>query len=47
MAAALAKELGDDGHGIYVTQVVPFPEDASIPVVAKFHAALSCYNPQA
>ena len=26
---ALAKGLGDDGHGVYVTQVAPFPEDAA------------------
>lgn len=37
---ALAKELGADGNGVIVTQVVPFPEDASIPVVASYQAAL-------
>ena len=37
---ALAKELGPDGEGVVVTQVVPFPYDASIPVVAKYQAAL-------
>src|SRR3990172_4750330 len=31
---ALAKELGNAGGGVVVTQVVPFPEDASIPAVA-------------
>ena len=44
---ALAKALGRDGAGVYVTQVVPFPEDAGIPVVARYHAALSNYNPNA
>ena len=43
---ALAKALGDDGHRVYVTQVVPFPEDASNPVVSRYHAALSRYDPQ-
>ena len=37
---ALAKELGADGTGVVITQVVPFPKDASIPVVGKYHAAL-------
>ncbi|MXY91184.1 MAG: ABC transporter substrate-binding protein [Gammaproteobacteria bacterium] len=37
---ALASTLGEDGAGVYVTQVVPFPEDASLPVVAEYQAAL-------
>jgi branched-chain amino acid transport system substrate-binding protein len=37
---ALAKELGDAGQGVVVTQVVPFPEDSSVPVVASYQAAL-------
>ena len=37
---ALAKELGSDGAGTVVTQVVPFPKDASVPVVARYQAAL-------
>ena len=37
---ALARTLGEDGAGVYVTQVVPFPEDASLPVVAEYQAAL-------
>ena len=44
---ALAKALGQDGEGVYVTQVVPFPEDAGIPVVARYQAALSSYYPEA
>lgn len=43
---ALAKAMGDDGHGVYITQVVPFPEDAGIPVVARYQAALSSFNPR-
>ena len=45
--AALARALGEDGHGVYITQVVPFPRDAGIPVVARYQAALSAYDPQA
>lgn len=37
---ALAKELGADGAGVVITQVVPFPKDAGVPVVGKYHAAL-------
>jgi ABC-type branched-subunit amino acid transport system substrate-binding protein len=44
---ALAKALGDAGDGVVVTQVVPFPLDASIPVVAKYQAALKAANPEA
>lgn len=42
---ALAEALGEGGDDVYVTQVVPFPDDASIPVVARYHAALSEYRP--
>ncbi|MBI3453040.1 MAG: ABC transporter substrate-binding protein [Rhodospirillales bacterium] len=44
---ALAKELGGAGTGVVVTQVVPFPEDASIPVVAAYHKALKAANANA
>jgi branched-chain amino acid transport system substrate-binding protein len=37
---ALAKELGGEGVGTVVTQVVPFPKDTTIPVVARYQAAL-------
>ncbi len=39
-STALAKELGDDGTGVYVTQVVPFPLDTTLPVVAQYQKAL-------
>jgi ABC-type branched-subunit amino acid transport system substrate-binding protein len=39
-ASALAKELGEDGKGVIVSQVVPFPWDASIKVVADYQAAI-------
>ena len=44
---ALAQELGPSGAGIYVTQVVPSPNDASIAVVGKYQAALVAYDPDA
>jgi ABC-type branched-subunit amino acid transport system substrate-binding protein len=37
---ALAQELGDKGAGVIISQVVPFPWDASLPVVASYQAAL-------
>lgn len=43
---ALARELGEDGEGVYVTQVVPFPGDTSIPIVAEYHKALAAYDSQ-
>ena len=42
---ALAQELGPTGTGVYVTQVVPFPTDSSLPVVADYLAALKAYDP--
>ncbi|HEV2956651.1 MAG TPA: ABC transporter substrate-binding protein, partial [Xanthobacteraceae bacterium] len=39
-ASALAKELGADGTGVIVSQVVPFPWDASLKVVADYQAAI-------
>ena len=44
---ALAEELGEDGAGVFVTQVVPFPTDDSIPIVSAYHEALSAYAPGA
>ncbi len=44
---ALAKELGDAGEGTVITQVVPFPKDMSIPVVARYQAALKASAPDA
>lgn len=37
---ALARELGKDGAGVVVTQVVPFPMGTNIPVVARYQTAL-------
>ena len=44
---ALADALGAEGEGVYVTQVVPHPDDAGNPVVAKYHAALADYDARA
>ena len=44
---ALAQELGPDGAGVLVTQVVPFPEDDSLPVVHAYLDALANYDPEA
>ncbi|SNR56541.1 ABC transporter substrate-binding protein [Puniceibacterium sediminis] len=44
---ALAQELGPDGEGVIISQVVPFPWDASVPVVAAYQAALSAVDPAA
>jgi ABC-type branched-subunit amino acid transport system substrate-binding protein len=44
---ALAKELGAAGNGVIVTQVVPFPEDGSVPLVASYQAALKAADPNA
>jgi branched-chain amino acid transport system substrate-binding protein len=41
---ALARELGNNGAGVVVSQVVPFPWDASIPVVASYQAAMQASN---
>ena len=44
---ALAQELGPDGAGVLVTQVVPFPEDDSLPVVLSYLDALASHDPGA
>jgi len=41
---ALAAELGKDGEGVIVSQVVPFPWDTSLPVVAQYQAALTAVD---
>ena len=44
---ALAKELGPAGTGVFVTQVVPFPSDDSLPVVVAYRRALADYDAEA
>jgi branched-chain amino acid transport system substrate-binding protein len=44
-ANALARELGPDGNGVIVSQVVPFPWDTSLQVVADYQAAQKALDP--
>jgi len=44
---ALAKELGDAGTGVVITQVVPFPENESLPLVEMYRKALAELEPGA
>ncbi len=44
---ALANFLGREGENVFVTQVVPFPTDDSIPIVRSYLNALAAYDPQA
>ena len=44
---ALARELGPAGAGLVLTQVVPFPRDASLPVVRRYQDALRTMDPSA
>lgn len=44
---ALAKELGAQGAGVVITQVVPFPWDTSIPLVKQYHQALKAHDAKA
>ena len=46
-SAALSKELGPDGKGVVVSQVVPFPSDSSIKVVADYQAAIKAVDAKA
>lgn len=42
---ALAKELGPEGRGVQISQVVPFPWDESIPVVREYTRLLKASSP--
>jgi len=42
---SLAQELGNQGAGVIVSQVVPFPGDKALPVVAAYQTALAAVNP--
>ncbi|MEO1495275.1 MAG: ABC transporter substrate-binding protein, partial [Pseudomonadota bacterium] len=44
---ALAEELGPDGEGVIISQVVPFPWNTDLPVVADYQAALKAVDPSA
>src|SRR6188768_1371998 len=41
---SLAQELGNQGAGVVVSQVVPFPGDKSLPIVASYQSALAALN---
>jgi ABC-type branched-subunit amino acid transport system substrate-binding protein len=43
---ALRNALGSDGAGVIVSQVVPFPWDTSVPVVADFHKDMAASGAQ-
>lgn len=42
---ALASELGAQGSGVLVTQVVPFPTGSAVHASEAYHAALKAYDP--
>ena len=44
-ANALARELGAEGNGVIVSQVVPFPWDTSLKLVADYQAAEKALDP--
>ncbi|HLW92212.1 MAG TPA: ABC transporter substrate-binding protein [Roseiarcus sp.] len=44
---AFSKELGPEATGAIVTQVMPSPADASLPVVARYREALKAFDPAA
>ncbi|TYO65293.1 ABC transporter substrate-binding protein [Bradyrhizobium hipponense] len=44
-AVALAGELGPEGEGVIVSQVVPFPWDRSLGLVADYQAAQKAFDP--
>jgi branched-chain amino acid transport system substrate-binding protein len=44
---SLAEELGSEGAGVIVSQVVPFPRDKSVPVVASYQAAIAAVDSRA
>jgi branched-chain amino acid transport system substrate-binding protein len=46
-ASALAQELGPDGEGVIVSQVVPFPWDTSVKAVAEYQAAIKALDRKA
>jgi ABC-type branched-subunit amino acid transport system substrate-binding protein len=44
---ALSKELGKDGEGVIVSQVVPFPWDQNVGLVKQYQAALKAFDASA
>ncbi len=46
-AEALARKLGWRGAGVYITQVMPFATDTSLPLIVDYQAALAATAPEA
>lgn len=46
-ANALASALGPAGDGVYITQVVPFPEGDAMPLLSDYRAALAALEAEA
>jgi len=46
-AGASIKQLGNDARGIGVTQVMPKPGAANLPLIREFHAVMAAHAPQA
>jgi branched-chain amino acid transport system substrate-binding protein len=44
---SLGAELGSQGAGVVISQVVPFPWDTSLPVVASYQSAIARLDPDA
>ena len=44
---ALARELGSNASGVFVTQVVPVPDDVNSPIVSEYLAALESFDESA
>jgi branched-chain amino acid transport system substrate-binding protein len=44
---ALVSELGADGAGVIISQVVPYPRDETLPAAAAYRAALAAVDPAA
>ncbi len=44
---SLASELGSQGAGVVISQVVPFPFDKSLPLIAAYQTAITAVNPSA
>lgn len=46
-AGASIKQLGNDARGIGVTQVMPRPGAANLPLIREFHTVMAAHAPQA
>jgi branched-chain amino acid transport system substrate-binding protein len=44
---SLAQDLGNQGAGVIISQVVPFPWDQALPVAVAYRAAITAENPNA